>query len=80
MCEKQLLRKRLREDIGSIIHCRTVVERDRPVQHLLPNKVVLYLDVLGPCMKDRVLRNRYTNLIVRVDHRLLRLRKTKLPK
>ena len=57
----------------------TVLQRDSTIQHLFPNKVILYLYMLGPCIKDRILCNSYTTLIVRMNHCTLQLGKTKLP-
>ena len=67
MILKRGLWKRLGEDVRRIVLRRTIRKMKMAGKNLLPNVVVVNLNVLCPSMEDRILGNRNAALVVTPD-------------
>ena len=60
---------RLGENVGHHFFCRLVLDLDGRVTDLIPHKVKLGVDVLGPWMLAWIARQQYRALVVLIDQR-----------
>ena len=61
--------KGLGEDVGSLLIHRNILKFDITRKDTLTDKVVVHLNVLGPCVEDGVLRELDDAEVVAVDRR-----------
>lgn len=80
MILKKGLWKRLGEDVRRIVLRRTIRKMKMAGKNLLPNVVVVNLNVLCPSMEDRILGNRNAALVVTPDECRGALRSSQLRK
>jgi hypothetical protein len=64
--------KGLGEYVGSLPIRGNILQFDFTGKDTLPDKMVMHLDVLCPCVKDRVLRKLDAAEVVGVDHHRIR--------
>lgn len=69
MLLKSWLRQSLREDVGRHLGSRAVVEFEDPVLNLLPDEVMLNVNVFGTRVKLRVPRECNGGLIIGIEDR-----------